>query len=260
MGIINTTPDSFFEGSRQQTAEAAVMQAERMLAAGATWLDIGGQSTRPGATMVGAEEETERIVPAIEAIHARFPNALMSIDTFHASVAEAAVMAGASMVNDVSGGQMDAAMLDTVAALQVPYVCMHMRGTPETMQHYAVYENVVQEVLQYFIERMEACRKAGIKDVLLDPGIGFAKTIEHNFQVLHQLEAFQILGAPVLLGVSRKSTIYKTLGISAAEALNGTTVLHTIGLLKGAAILRVHDVKEAVEAVKLVSAMQQSAL
>lgn len=255
MGIINTTPDSFFEGSRQQTSDAVMAQAEHMLSEGADWLDIGGQSTKPGATLVGATAEMERVVPAIEAIHARFPDALISIDTFYASVAAAAVQAGASMVNDVSGGHMDADMLTTVSGLKVPYVCMHMKGTPADMQQQAVYENVVQELLQYFVAQLSACRRAGIHDVIIDPGFGFAKNITHNFQLLHQLEAFQILNMPLLLGVSRKSTIYKTLGVTANEALNGSTVLHTIGLMKGATFLRVHDVKEAMEAVKLIQAM-----
>jgi dihydropteroate synthase len=255
MGIINTTPDSFFEGSRQQTVDSVLAQAERMLADGADWFDIGGQSTRPGAALVGATAEMERVIPAIEAIHSHFPDAMISIDTFHSEVAVAAVQAGAGMVNDVSGGHQDLAMLSTVADLKVPYVCMHMKGTPATMQHHAVYENVVQEVLDYFIERLSACRSAGIHDVIIDPGFGFAKTITHNFQLLNQLEAFQVLQVPLLLGVSRKSTIYKTLGVTANEALNGSTVLHTVGLMKGATWLRVHDVKEACEAVTLFQAM-----
>lgn len=255
MGIINLTPDSFFAGSRSASVENAVAQAGKMLAEGAAILDIGGQSTRPGAEMVGAETEAERVVPAIEAVIHQFPEAVVSIDTFHAAVATAAVKAGATIVNDVSGGHLDTAMLVTVANLKVPYICMHMRGNPTNMQQFATYQNVVQEVLDYFIERVEACRLAGINDVVLDPGFGFAKIIAHNFTLLKNLSVFKMLNRPLLVGISRKGTIYKTLGITTEEALNGTTVLNTVGLLNGASILRVHDVKEAVEAVKLVAAM-----
>jgi dihydropteroate synthase len=256
MGIINTTPDSFYSNSQQQTTDAAVTKATQMLAEGATILDIGGQTTKPGSEEVGASEEIKRVVPAIEKIIQQFPDAIISIDTYHATVAQAAVQAGASMVNDVSGGLMDAAMLPTVAQLKVPYICMHMKGTPQNMQQNPVYENVTKEVLEFFIERIETCRLAGINDIIVDPGIGFGKTIAHNFQLIKDLSVFNILQKPVLLGVSRKSTIYKTLGITASEALNGTTVLNTIGLQNGATILRVHDVKEAVECMKLLEAMK----
>lgn len=255
MGILNVTPDSFFEGSRQQTLDHLLATAETMLQQGALMLDIGGQSTRPGAPDASATAETDRVVPAIQAIAAHFPDALISVDTFRASVAKAAVEAGAHIINDVSGGSLDADMLTTAAALRVPYICMHMRGTPATMQQLTQYNNVVTDVIDYFVERVDACRKAGIHDVIIDPGFGFAKTPEQNFQMVKQLNAFQIFGLPVLLGVSRKSTICKTLGITADEALNGTTVLNTIGLLNGASILRVHDVKEAMEAVRLVEAV-----
>ena len=255
MGILNVTPDSFFEGSRQPSLDHVLTTAERMLQQGAMILDIGGQSTRPGAADIGAAEETDRVVPAIEAIAAHFPDALISVDTFRSPVARAAVQAGAHIVNDVSGGSLDADMLTTVGELQVPYIFMHMRGTPATMQQLTQYDNVVTDVIDFFVERTDACRKAGIKDVIIDPGFGFAKTPAQNFQLLRELQSFQIFGRPVLLGVSRKSTICKTLNITADEALNGTTVLNTIGLLNGASILRVHDVKEAVEAVKLVVAV-----
>ena len=254
MGIINTTPNSFYGNSQQQTADAVVQKATQMLAEGATILDIGGQTTKPGSHEVGAEEEIKRVVPAIEEIIQQFPNAIISIDTYHAAVAQAAVQAGASMVNDVSGGLMDVAMLQTVAQLKVPYICMHMKGTPQTMQQNPVYKNVTKEVLDFFIERIETCRFAGINDIIVDPGIGFGKTIAHNFQLIKDLSVFSMLQKPVLLGVSRKSTIYKTLGSTANEALNGTTVLNTIGLQNGASILRVHDVKEAMECVQLVGA------
>jgi dihydropteroate synthase len=251
MGILNITPDSFYSGSRTNSVQDAAKQAEKMLNEGAQILDIGGQSTRPDSTLLTAKEETERILPVIETIRSAFPDCFISVDTFYASVAEQAVNAGADIVNDISGGSMDENMLKTVAALNVPFVCMHMKGTPQTMKQFTQYDNVVKEVLQYFVAQLEKCKRAGIKDVIIDPGFGFAKNIEQNFILLKKFEAFQILGKPVLLGVSRKSTIYKTLNISAEDALNGTTVLNTAGLLKGANILRVHDVKEAVEAIKL---------
>lgn len=250
MGILNVTPDSFFDQSRV-TAESVVEQAGRMLEQGAGILDIGGQSTRPGSVRVSASEETDRVAPVIEAIRKAFPDAILSIDTYHAAVAAAAVRAGAGIVNDISSGDMDPEMLTTVGALNVPYIAMHMQGTPDTMQQHPVYEDVTREVLDYFIQKMEACRVAGIHDIILDPGIGFGKTAAHNFELVRNLRVFAELGNPLLLGVSRKGFIYRGLGISAAEALNGTTVLNTIGLMNGAMILRVHDVKEAVEAVRL---------
>lgn len=259
MGIINVTPDSFYNGSRADSVENALAQASKMLAEGAAILDIGGQSTRPGSESIAVAEEINRVVPVIEAIMAEYPEAVISVDTYQAVVAEAAVNAGAAIINDISGGMLDADMLTTTGRLGVPYICMHMRGTPATMQQQAVYTDVTKEVLEYFIERIDKCRRAGIKDVIADPGFGFAKTPAHNFTLLHNLDVFKVLGIPVLAGLSRKSTIYKTLGITAEEALNGTTVLNTIALLKGAHILRVHDVKEAVEAVKLVKAYKYTA-
>ncbi len=258
MGIVNVTPDSFFAGSRATAVDTAVQLADRHIAEGASIIDVGGQSTRPTSQLLSSAEEKERVLPVVQALHSNFPDTVISVDTFYAEVAEAAVEAGASMVNDISGGMMDAQMLTTVASLHVPYVCMHTKGTPQNMQQLAQYENVVQEVLDYFIERIGACSAAGIHDVIIDPGFGFAKTIEHNFQLLKSLEIFDITDRPLLLGVSRKSTIYKTLGTTASEALNGTTVLNTIGLLKGASILRVHDVKEAMEAIQLVESYNQA--
>lgn len=257
MGIINVTPDSFYGGSRSATIQQAVEQAGKMIAEGAAILDIGGQSTRPGSETVGAEEEIGRVVPVIQAIKQAYPNIFISIDTYYAAVAQAAVEAGADMVNDISGGTIDGEMLAAVARLRVPYICMHIKGTPATMQQHAVYNDVTKEVLEYFIERIAACRRAGITDIIADPGFGFAKTPAHNFSLLRNLNMFNILGIPVLAGISRKSTIYKTLGVTADEALNGTTVLNTIALLNGAHILRVHDVKEAVEAVILVQAYKK---
>ena len=254
MGIINATPDSFYSGSRVQVVEQAVEQAERMLQEGAAILDIGGQSTRPGSEHLDSQSEARRVIPVIEAIHAAFPGALLSVDTYYATVAAAAIDAGASIVNDISGGKFDAAMLTTVAALRVPYICMHIRGTPQTMQQNPVYGDIAQEVLDYFIERAEACRRAGIQDLLIDPGFGFGKTIRHNFELLEKLPVLNMLNRPVLVGLSRKSTVYKTLGTTPDQALNGSTVLHTISILKGAAVLRVHDVQEAVETIQLVQA------
>lgn len=250
MGIINVTPDSFYSDSRI-TGDAVVKQAERMLQQGAAILDIGGQSTRPGSERVSVAEETDRVVPAIENILRAFPGTVISIDTYQSAVAAAAVRAGAGIVNDISSGEMDENMLPVVATLKVPYICMHMQGTPDTMQQQPVYEDVTREVLDYFIKKMEDCRKAGIHDIILDPGIGFGKTTTHNFELIRNLDVFNKLGKPVLLGVSRKSVIWRSLEITPEEALNGTTVLNTMGLMNGAAILRVHDVKEAVEAVKL---------
>ncbi|MES2648381.1 MAG: dihydropteroate synthase [Bacteroidota bacterium] len=254
MGIINTTPDSFFKKSRKPAASEAVAQATAMLEAGAAIIDIGGQSTRPGASMIGAEEEGDRVVPAIQAIAAQFPGAIISIDTYHATVAKAAVKAGASVVNDISGGLFDSDMLSVVGEMGVPYICMHNKGNAATMHKTPHYDNLLREVLDFFIERIHVCKEAGIKDVIVDPGFGFAKTIAHNFELLREISLLKMLDKPILLGISRKSTIYKTLGITAEEALNGTSVLHTIGLLNGANILRVHDVKEAIEVVKLVEA------
>lgn len=258
MGIINATPDSFYEGHLPLTEAAIQMKALAMLAEGAALLDIGGQSTRPGSERISAQEEADRVLPVIEAIIRAAPDVLLSIDTYQSSVARYAIAAGACIVNDISAGEMDAAMIPAVAALQVPYICMHMKGTPATMQQQPVYENVLQEVLDYFIEKTAACTKAGINDIIIDPGFGFGKTAAHNFQLLKQLGALGIIGRPVLAGLSRKSTIWKTLQITAAEALNGTTVLNTIALQQGAAILRVHDVKPAVEAIKLVQALQKA--
>jgi dihydropteroate synthase len=258
MGILNRTEDSFYIGSRVGDDHAVMRQASRLLEEGADWLDIGGQSTRPGAEIVGEEEELRRVVGAIDRLHREWPGVVLSVDTWHARVAAMAVEAGAGMVNDVSGGAVDAAMLETVGRLSVPYICMHMRGTPATMNREAQYENVVTAVLDYFTERIETCRRAGIHDVILDPGFGFAKTAAHNFRILHELAVLRICGKPLLLGVSRKSTIYRTLGVGAEEALNGSTVLHTLGLLNGANILRVHDPKAAREVVVLLEAYRQA--
>ncbi len=257
MGILNTTPDSFFAGSRLQHESDLLRRAEQMIADGAAILDIGGQSTRPGSSRVPEEEEKQRVIPAIDAIHRRFPEAVLSVDTFYSAVAGEAVAAGASIVNDVSGGTLDENLVSTVARLGVPYVLMHMQGNPQNMQERPHYENVTLDVFDALSFKLKTLLLAGINDVIVDPGFGFGKTIAHNFQLLRELHFFQQLQKPVLVGLSRKGTIYKTLGTTADKALNGTTVLHTIALLNGASILRVHDVKEAVEAITLYLAYKQ---
>ncbi|GAB2539754.1 dihydropteroate synthase [Spirosoma aerophilum] len=252
MGILNITPDSFFANSRI-SLDNTISTAERMLNDGATFLDIGGYSTRPGAADISPAEEADRVLPVIEAILKRFPDALISIDTFRSSVARQAIGAGAALVNDVAGGTLDPAMFGTVAELGVPYVLMHMRGTPQTMQTMAAYQNVSNEVIDELAVRLAELRALGQKDILLDPGFGFAKTPAQNFDLLSHLDDFRLFDEPLLIGLSRKTTIWKTLKINADEALNGTTVLNTVALLKGASILRVHDVREAAEAIKLTS-------
>ena len=251
MGILNVTPDSFYDRHLLTGVDAIITHAGKMISEGADILDIGGQSTKPGSQRITIEEELARVLPIVILLQQKYPDLVLSIDTYYAEVATAAVNAGADIVNDISGGDMDAAMLQTVAALQVPYICMHIRGTPETMQQKTNYDDVVKEVLDYFIEKIAACTAAGIKDVIIDPGFGFAKTIQHNFTLLKNLQAFQMLNKPILAGLSRKGTIYKTLGITVEEALNGTTVLNTLAFLNGAAIVRVHDVKEAKEIITL---------
>jgi dihydropteroate synthase len=259
MGIINITADSFYEGHLDKDIDIILQLAADMIKEGADILDIGGQSTKPGSKQLSEEEETQRVLPLIEAIHQQFPDTIISIDTFHSKVASAAVNAGASIVNDVSAGNMDVNMIATVAQLQVPYICMHMKGTPETMQLQPQYENLAKEILDFFIIKIAECKQAGIKDIIIDPGFGFGKTIAHNFELLKDLSIFKMLKLPILAGLSRKSTIYKTLKIDVSEALNGTTVLNTIALLNGANILRVHDVKEAKEAILLVEKYKNAA-
>jgi dihydropteroate synthase len=252
MGILNATPDSFHAASRV-VVDDALRKAERMLEEDAAILDVGGMSTRPGSEAINEAEERRRVLPVIAAIHARFPEAWISIDTYRSRVAQDAVEAGARLVNDISAGTLDPDMLHTVAILGVPYVAMHMQGTPATMQHDPRYEDVCAEVTRFLSERLSAARAAGIADVLLDPGFGFGKSTAHNHALLHGLERIATLGAPVLVGLSRKRMINEVLGITAAEALNGTTVLNTVALLKGAQVLRVHDVREAVQAVALLA-------
>tara|TARA_R100001369_G_scaffold92822_1_gene140186 strand:- start:2569 stop:3348 length:780 start_codon:yes stop_codon:yes gene_type:complete len=251
MGIINVTPDSFYDGGKTTKQNSILHQAEKMLSEGATFLDVGGYSSRPNATDISTEEEISRVVPAIESILKQFPEVLISVDTFRSNVANEAVKAGACIVNDISGGTLDPAMFSTVAKLKAPYILMHMRGTPQTMVQQTNYDDVIKEVIYFFSERVAQARQTGINDIIIDPGFGFAKTKEQSFELLQKSALLKQLDLPILTGVSRKSMIYKTLDISAKEALNGTTVLNTLALQKGTSILRVHDVKEAVECIKL---------
>jgi dihydropteroate synthase len=255
MGILNLTPDSFHDGGQYGDIDTILRHTESMLSEGADIIDIGGMSSRPGSHIISVAEELARTLVPIRAIHERFPDTVLSIDTVHARVAEEAVAHGVSMVNDISAGTLDKDMLATVARLHVPYIIMHMQGTPETMQSAPAYTDVVIEVTDYLTARLKVCRLAGIKQVIIDPGFGFGKNNEHNFQLLNALSQLKNLGCPILAGLSRKSMITKTLGVKNANALNGTTVLNTIALLNSANILRVHDVREAREAIKLVGEM-----
>lgn len=251
MGILNITPDSFFEGSRFTTEKEILTQTEKMLSEGAEVIDVGGYSSRPGAVDISVDEETSRVVTAVKAIIKRFPATIISVDTFRAEVAQKAVQEGASIINDISAGELDKNMFETVARLNVPYIIMHMRGTPQTMKSLTEYDNLIREIMDYFMDKISRLTKLGVKDIVIDPGFGFAKTIDQNFELLNNLDYFKILNKPILAGLSRKSMIWKTLGTSADDALNGTTALNMTALLKGAGILRVHDVKQAVEVVKL---------
>ncbi|GAA4775981.1 MULTISPECIES: dihydropteroate synthase [Flavobacterium] len=253
MGILNVTPDSFYDGGRFSSDSIVLNQVEKMLKEGATFIDVGGQTTKPTADLITAEEELLRVIPVVESVLKNFPETLLSIDTFYAKVAEESIKSGAAIINDVSAGNIDSEMLPTVAKLQVPYIMMHMRGTPQTMQKLTTYDDLVKEVLFYFSEKISTARTLGINDIIFDPGFGFAKTTEQNFELFSKLELFQMFELPILVGVSRKSMIYKTLETTPQNALNGTTVLNTLALSKGANILRVHDVKEAVECVKLLN-------
>lgn len=256
MGILNVTPDSFFDGGRYTGHDALLAQAEKMLAEGAQILDIGGMSTRPGAVVIDSDEELKRVLPAIKLLVKKFPNAILSVDTVHATVAAATLNEGAHIINDIAAGRLDEAMLATVARARAPYVLMHMQGLPNNMQQNPYYENVTTEVAGFFAERVNACKQAGITDVILDPGFGFGKTVAHNYTLLRNLHYFTRMNLPVLAGVSRKSMICKPLGVSPEHALNGTTAANTIALLNGASILRVHDVKEASQAIKIVESLK----
>ncbi len=253
MGILNITPDSFYGGSRFSATDEALRQAEQMLCEGADFLDVGGYSTRPGAEEVPEAEEISRVRPVVAALAKNFPQAIISVDTFRASVARVAVGEGANMINDVSGGQADAAMFAAVGELGVPYVLMHSRGNPQTMQQLTHYEDIFTELMYFFQERILQLQQSGCRDIIIDPGFGFAKTMEQNYTLLKNLSVFRQLNKPLLVGISRKSMIWKKLGTSPEQALNGTTVLHTIAFLQGAQILRVHDVKPAAEIIRLLS-------
>lgn len=256
MGVLNFTPDSFFDGGKYGSEADILRGAEQMLAEGATFLDVGGYSSRPGADDIPQEEELRRVLPAVRAIVRKFPEAMVAVDTFRSEVAAAAVAEGAVMVNDISAGGLDAALPETVARLGVPLIAMHMRGNPKTMNALTTYENLPREIIAYFHDKLHAFGRLGIRDVIIDPGFGFAKTVEQNFALLSQLGALKILGQPILVGLSRKSMIWRTLQTTPENALNGTTCLNTIALLQGASILRVHDVRAATEAVTLVGRMQ----
>jgi dihydropteroate synthase len=251
MGILNVTPDSFYDGGKYKDEKSFVLQVEKMLLDGATFVDVGAYSSKPNASEVSEKEEENRLLPIVELLIKNFPNLILSIDTFRSRIAEKAVQNGAAIINDISAGRFDKNMMQTVGELQVPYIMMHLKGNPKTMQSLANYEDCTKEVYYYFSEKIQEARSYKINDLIIDPGFGFAKTINHNYEILQNLELFQNLELPVLAGISRKSMIYKALEISANESLNGTTVLNTIALQKGAKILRVHDVKEAVECVKL---------
>jgi len=252
MGVLNITPDSFYDGGKYKNESDILHQVERMLQEGATFIDVGAYSSRPGASHISEEQELQRIVPVIELLTKHFHDILISVDTFRSNVAAATIDLGAAMINDISGGKMDENMFSTVGQLQVPYIVMHMLGTPQTMQQNPNYKNVVTEIISFFAEQLFKLRALQVNDIIIDVGFGFGKTISHNFEILQNLALFKNLDVPILTGVSRKSMLYKTLDITAKEALNATTVANTIALLNGSNILRVHDVEEAVEAVKIV--------
>ena len=260
MGILNVTPDSFYDGGSYKNEKDILAQAEKMLNDGATFIDVGAYSSSPDAEDIRVEEECNRLIPVVELLLKNFPEVLLSIDTFRSKVAQEAVTAGAALINDISAGLLDPEMLPTVAKLQVPYILMHMRGTPQTMKGLTDYDDLVKEVLFYLSERVAAARALGLNDIIVDPGLGFAKTLAQNYELLHATEKLQILDLPILIGLSRKSMITKTLSIDATSALNGTTALNMVALQKGASILRVHDVKEAVETVSLYQALKAESL
>lgn len=256
MGIINVTPDSFYANSRADSVEQALRLAEKHLKEGATILDVGGMSSRPGAEIISVQEELGRVVPIIKVLKANFPEAIISLDTVRSEVVEAGVTEGAGLINDISAGSVDKNLFATISRLNVPYVLMHMQGKPSTMQTQPVYDNVVEEVFDFFVEKVGALRALGVKDIVIDPGFGFGKLIEHNYTLLRSLHVFKVLGLPILAGLSRKSMIYKLLEIEATEALIGTAALHMVALQQGSRILRVHDVREANEVIKLWSQLE----
>ena len=251
MGVLNITPDSFYDGGRYKDAKSILNQTEKLISEGATFLDIGAYSSRPGADFISENEELKRIVPVVELIQKNNPDVLISIDSFRAKVIRECVSAGAVISNDISAGKLDPDMIKSVGGLGVPYIMMHMRGTPQTMKNHTTYQHLINEIYAYFSKQIELARQHNITDIIIDPGFGFAKTLAQNYELLNQMEFFKNLNCPILTGVSRKSMIYKVLGCTAEEALNGTTALNMVALMNGACILRVHDVKEAVECIKL---------
>lgn len=251
MGILNLTPDSFFANSRISGIDEALKATGNFIKDGAKFIDVGAYSSRPGAVHISETEELERLIPTVKAIAENFPEVFISIDTFRAKVAEEAINAGAHIINDISAGSLDSNMFTTIAKLQAPYIIMHMKGTPQNMQQNPTYQNITQEVIQYFTEKLKQLQSLGVKDVIIDPGFGFAKTVDHNYELLQQIETLNIFASPILVGFSRKSMITKVLDVKAEEALNGTTILNTTALLKGVNILRVHDVKAAIECIKI---------
>lgn len=258
MGILNLTPNSFYDGGQHNNIDAALRQTEKMISEGATFIDVGGASSKPGVEEISTNEELKRVLPVIKKMSQTFPEIFISIDTYRSKVAAQAVEAGAQLVNDISAGNLDKDMLKTVGKLGVPYIAMHMQGAPQTMQNNAEYNDVLIAVRTFFSEKIKAAHAAGINDIILDPGFGFGKTINHNFTLLKHLRSLHITGVPLLIGISRKSMIYKTLGVDVTHALNGTTVLNAVALQQGAHILRVHDVKEARETVQLMEALDAS--
>ena len=253
MGIMNITPDSFYDGGKYKSDMAILLQAEKMLTEGASFIDVGACSSRPGGNQVTEDEELNRLLPVVELILKNFPEALLSIDTYRSEVAKHCIELGASIINDISAGKLDSRMIPTIGELGVPYIMMHMKGTPQNMQNQVHYKDLIRDIMYYFSERVALAKKNQIKDIIIDPGFGFSKTLEQNYNMLNQLELFQILQLPILVGASRKSMIYKLLETEPKQALNGTTVINTIALLKGANIIRVHDVKEAVECISIVN-------
>ncbi|MBT5978178.1 MAG: dihydropteroate synthase [Flavobacteriales bacterium] len=258
MGILNVTPDSFFDGGTYQSEDLLMHRAEQHLKDGAKFLDVGAISSRPMAEMVSEEQEKTRLIPAVEAIHKRFPEAIISVDTFRANIAHMAIQAGGDIINDISGGELDEAMFETIAQLQVPYILMHMKGTPQTMQHDPKYGDVTEEVFNFLVTRVHRLKELGVHDIILDPGFGFGKSVDHNYDLLDELDHFLAMGLPLLAGFSRKSMINKVIGTTPDTALNGTSVLNTLALQKGASILRDHDVKEAMQAVALINRMRRA--
>jgi dihydropteroate synthase len=252
MGVLNITPDSFYDGGKFKDSTTVITQVEKMLADGATFIDVGAYSSRPGAENVSETEELQRIVPIVDLLVNKFPEIVLSIDTFRAKVAKECIIAGAAMVNDISAGNLDAAMMHIVSQLKVPYVMMHLKGTPQNMQQNTTYEHLLKDILYYFSEKITDAHEKGIIDIIVDPGFGFSKNLAQNYELMQKLELFNITKKSILVGISRKSMIYKVLKSDAKNALNGTTALNTIALLKGANILRVHDVKEALECIKIV--------